>query len=87
MEELKQKYCNWGMVYAAITVFAMIAVQTSHHAATAFPAILIVFVSLFMGFKCIGKFNKLEKQEKVEDLQREIDEQERRAKVESFYKK
>jgi hypothetical protein len=87
MEELRQKYCNWTMIYGAITVFAAIAVQTSHHPIAAFPSILIIFVSLFMGFRLIGKVSKLDKQEKVEEMQREINEQERRAKVKSYYKK
>jgi len=87
MEELKQKYCNWTMVYGAISVFALIAVQTSHHAIATFPSILIVFISLLVGFKLIGKVNKMDKLEKQEGLQREIDEQERRAKVKSYYKK
>lgn len=87
MEELKQKYCNWTLVYGAISVFALIAVQTSHHAVAAFPSILIVFISLLIGFKLIGKINKMDKQEKVESQEREIDEQERRAKIKSYYKK
>lgn len=87
MEELKQKYCNWAMVYAAITVFATIAIETSHHVATALPSIIVALVSILMGFKFIGKFNKLEKQEKFEEVQRKIDKQERRARVKSFYKK
>jgi len=87
MEELKQKYCNWTMIYGAITVFAVIAIETSSHPFVAFPAIVITFISLTMGFKLVGKINKLDKQEKVEEVQREINEQERRAKVKSYYKK
>lgn len=87
MNELKQKYCNWTVIYCAITTFAAIAVQTSHHPITSFPSILIAFVSIFMGFKLIGKVNKMDKQDKIEEAQREINEQERRAKIESFYKK
>jgi len=87
MEELKQKYCSWTMIYGAITVFAAIAVHTSHHPITAFPAILIAFISIVMAFKLIGKVNKLDKQEKVEEIHRETNEQERRAKVRSYYKK
>jgi hypothetical protein len=87
MEELRQKYCNWTMIYGAITVLAVIALKTSSHPIAAFPAIIITFTSLTMGFKLIGKLNKLDKREKVEEVQREINEQERRAKIKSYYKK
>jgi len=87
MEELKQKYCNWTMVYGAIIAFAAFAIQTSSHPITAFSAILVAFISVVVSFKLIRKVNKLDKQEKVEEVQREINEQERRAKVKSFYRK
>ena len=87
MEELKQKFCNWSLVYSAILVFAVIAMQTSHHVITTFPSILIIFICIFMMFKLIGEVSRLDKQEKLENQMREIQEQERRARVKSFYKK
>jgi amino acid permease len=74
-------------VYSVILAFAVIAMQTSHHVITTFPSILISFICIVVMFKLIGKVSKLDKQARFEKAQREIDEQERRAQVKSFYKK
>jgi hypothetical protein len=61
--------------------------QTSHHVITTFSSILISFICIVVMFKLIGEISKLDKQGKLEKAQREIDKQERRAQVKSFYKK
>lgn len=80
-------YLKWSVIYGLILMIGICASETSMNIFTKVPALLIIIVAWFMTAKFYFRFLKAEKEQRVEIRERELEEQERRERIKSFYKK